>query len=406
MTLRNLPAKYPSITINFDGAKKLDGRITFTRASYTSGGTPVNQPSAGTGTSGEKLQEFNINVPRLTDKGLLIEESRTNIFRPSIIPETSSLSWTVDGADLTANSGLAPDGSNTATLYDHSASTGNSRFYTFTGGTVQDEAYSFFIKDGGGAGVFKFQFVSGFGTGGASGVCQFDFSTNTLGGAFPTNNPEKIQASPLANGWFRITATNNVTVTGVTSGVLQFGSSTSTGKTLVWGFQREEATKFSTSYIPTTTATVTRADDLVEITGTNFSSWYSQSEGSFSFIAPTLKKSFANKRVVSTTSSSPTEGVQFWNSSGSQARYRIYKGGSTEVDISAGTYEGAKWGWVYKTNDAALFKDGALLKRDTSCAMPTAATSLSIGTDGVKHISSLTYYPTRLSDDALRGLTQ
>jgi len=38
---------------------------------------------------------------------------------------------------------------------------------------------------------------------------------------------------------------------------------------------------FATSYIPTTGATVQRAADLAVMTGTNFSSWYNQSEGTF-----------------------------------------------------------------------------------------------------------------------------
>ena len=74
MTLRNLSADDPSVTFDFLKSKYLDPRITLTRASYA----PANNPSSGTGTSGGKLQEFNINVPRLTDKGLLLEYANTN----------------------------------------------------------------------------------------------------------------------------------------------------------------------------------------------------------------------------------------------------------------------------------------------------------------------------------------
>jgi hypothetical protein len=37
----------------------------------------------------------------------------------------------------------------------------------------------------------------------------------------------------------------------------------------------------ATSYIPTTTTAVTRAADFASITGTNFSSWYNQLQGTF-----------------------------------------------------------------------------------------------------------------------------
>jgi hypothetical protein len=40
-----------------------------------------------------------------------------------------------------------------------------------------------------------------------------------------------------------------------------------------------EAGGFATSFIPTAGAAVTRAPDVAQITGTNFSSWYNQTEG-------------------------------------------------------------------------------------------------------------------------------
>jgi hypothetical protein len=46
----------------------------------------------------------------------------------------------------------------------------------------------------------------------------------------------------------------------------------------LWGAQLE-AGSFPTSYIPTTSATVTRSADVASITGANFSSWYRQDEG-------------------------------------------------------------------------------------------------------------------------------
>jgi len=74
VTLRSLDSTRPSITLNFKRSKKLDPRVTFTRASFAESGTP-KPPESGTGTVGGKVLTFNTNVPRLTDQGLLIEES-------------------------------------------------------------------------------------------------------------------------------------------------------------------------------------------------------------------------------------------------------------------------------------------------------------------------------------------
>ena len=45
---------------------------------------------------------------------------------------------------------------------------------------------------------------------------------------------------------------------------------------------------FPTSYIPTSGSTVTRSSDIATITGTNFSSWYNQTEGTFYAEADTI----------------------------------------------------------------------------------------------------------------------
>jgi hypothetical protein len=50
------------------------------------------------------------------------------------------------------------------------------------------------------------------------------------------------------------------------------------GSIHIWGAQLEEGA-FPTSYIPTTTAAVTRSADLASITGSAFSGWYNSTAG-------------------------------------------------------------------------------------------------------------------------------
>ena len=95
----------------------------------------------------------------------------------------------------------------------------------------------------------------------------------------------------VTTSWQRFTFTVTVpSISGKTIGTgsyLQVGADlpTSSGTLRVgsydfWGAQLEAGT-FPTSYIPTTSAQVTRAADNASMVGTNFSSWYNQSEGTF-----------------------------------------------------------------------------------------------------------------------------
>jgi hypothetical protein len=81
----------------------------------------------------------------------------------------------------------------------------------------------------------------------------------------------------VGNGWWRCQLTNN-TSAGTTSGLRTFVSTvasianqTNGDPIYLWGVQNEVGS-FPTSYIPTTSAAVTRAPDLISIEGTNLPS--------------------------------------------------------------------------------------------------------------------------------------
>ena len=88
--------------------------------------------------------------------------------------------------------------------------------------------------------------------------------------------PSSGQAATITGEWTRIVKTG-----GSRPNNLRFfdmNMVTATEDFYVWGAQIEIGS-FATSYIPTTSSQVTRAADVVEITGTDFSSFYNQSEG-------------------------------------------------------------------------------------------------------------------------------
>lgn len=198
-------------------------------------------------------------------KGLLIEEGRTNIVAYSQLigggtwaPNTAGIATQV----ITTNSGIAPDGTRTATLINYnihgSVSTVDltqiSAPISLTLGIVY--RYSFWARTIDGANSTILLRDNGL----TASVAQSFVIT-------PTWNRYEAAGTPVATG------------IGIFSLWLRGGLGLSdTANFLVWGAQLEVGA-FATSYIPTVAASVNRAADSASMTGTNFSSWYNQSEG-------------------------------------------------------------------------------------------------------------------------------
>lgn len=390
MTLRNLPAKYPSVTFDFHKSKQLDPRITFTRASYSSGGSPVNQPSAGTGTHSGTLQEFNINVPRLTDKGLLIEESRTNLMQNSESGAASK--WTASsGVTITASTNTAPDGTITAI-----------RIQMTVAGQFAERAWTA-PSDGTYAGSLFVRSRTG-----TDQTVRLDYS-----GVTTTN-----QTIPASGQWVRIEDTQGVTVGAGGRAFYLQGLTTETLDVDVWG-EQVEAGSFMTSYIPTPSGTtVTRAVDLCEISGDNFSSWYAQGTGTLvsNWVSPDDDSKVYSSLVnikSGTNKSAPGISVYTWTGAaglrdvkgtvtGSQVDWQNVVTPNTPLKLGI-TYDASTQSTTYNGNTP---KSVAI-----TTAVPTM-TRIDMGDHFAindryanGYLKRVSYYPTRLSDTALQALT-
>lgn len=254
---------------NFARDRFLDRRITFTRAST---GTFVGEEGL--------VQSADVNVPRFdfdpitrACRGLLIEEARTNLCIHSSSFE--NVAWNKAGElGVTANAALAPDGSMTArrltptvnNTFHRAISTG------FAGGVAQ--VFSVHLKADG----YNWAFIQINGT-----QTYFDLASVAVG-AVGVGVTATINA--LAGGWVRcsvsrVSAATDALIFGVASAnAVPFFAGNGTSGVLAWEAQAETGS-FPTSTIPTTSAAATRAADVCSVTGTNFSSWYRQGEGTF-----------------------------------------------------------------------------------------------------------------------------
>jgi hypothetical protein len=263
-----------------------------------------------------------------------------------------------------------------------------------------------------------------FGLDGASGDGLFPGSAgfSLLDGSYQLgDNTVSASSQQLGNGWYRLSVTgassSTVTAspyvcpaTGKAFGNVYFAGNGTSG-VLVWGMQFE-AGSFPTSYIPTVASTVTRAADVASITGTNFSSWYRQDEGTLLASAIPFGPSAANfvadmdEGAVVNEIGLAVSSTFFWG--------LVYNSGSYQADLRHGTpVAKSKFlaSLAYKANNFQLSANGVAYSPDTSGSVPAMArmtighrTNTANWLNGT--IARLAYYPVRLPDAQLQELTK
>ena len=222
---------------------------------------------------------FDHDPVTLASKGLLIEESRTNLALQS--ENHPSATWNKTGLTVASAGNTDPAGAATSNLVSEDSSVGLHRLFqstTYVSGTSY--SISVFLKYAGRQFVALNHPVVA-----ANGTSIFDIQngTITLSGSSVTSS---ITAYP--NGWYRCVVNGVSSTTGGASHIIQ-GSTTGgilTGSYLglngaafyIYGSQ-VEAGAFPTSYIPTTTASVVRSADVCSITGSDFTGFTKLGEG-------------------------------------------------------------------------------------------------------------------------------
>ena len=259
------PTIMPALTLDFQNSKQLDPRVTFSRSSSA---TYTN--SAGLVTSAADHEARFDHDGNGESLGLLMEESGTNLVLSSA--DYNASGWTRVGVSATANSGTAPDGTNNASLLESTVNgVASLKYYVTTTGYATLSVYA---KAGTSSGITLYFHDD---------QIRFDLAAATI----TTNNiPSTVLATSIeamGNGWYRCSVTSNRT--GQTEKRVMVNNSDGSyqasigDNVLIWGVQIEEG-QFPTSLIPTSGSTVTRAVDVLQITGDNFSSWYNPSQGS------------------------------------------------------------------------------------------------------------------------------
>jgi hypothetical protein len=369
------------------------GDLTVTRATTA---TRVN--------SSGLISSVASNVPRLdysngTCPSILVEPQRTNLVTYSSSFDNGA--WTKENVTITANSTISPDGtSNADSLIENTL---NDAHYIDVRPTVTNanHSVSIYVK--------------------ANGRTKFQLREGSNGdvSAFDLNNPSG-NIKSVGNGWFRVVLTTTPASTTFifqlrlldNSGNLVYTGNGTSGL-YIWGAQLE-AGSYATSYIPTTSASVTRNADVISKTG--ISSLIGQTEGTIYAEVKVSKLIGTASRYIFHISDGTVNNriyMAFSGSSSNVLRGRIFSGGTLQCSIdtstltNTGTY---KIALAYKNNDIVFYVNGVQIGTDTSATIPTCSrVDLGHNYAGASQfsdsINNANIWKTRLSNSELETLT-
>jgi len=366
---------------------------------------------------------FDYNPSTLAAQGLLIEEQRTNLTLYS--EELDNAVWVKNVVTVSANVGVAPNGTTTADkVIPLIATTAFKELQqNFSSTLGVNYAFSCYVKDAG------YQYIQLIGTAGQFGTfaINYDLQTGTET-AFTAGTSTVVSRgiTPAGNGWYRV----SVVLTAIgTSAAARIGinvipasnsvrsvswASDGTSGILQWGAQLEVGA-FATSYIPTTTTALTRNADVASMTGTNFSSWYNASEGTLYYEGMVQVN---NDGIVYTGIGDTFDNTAYFVRAAPNQTWIVRSGASAQATIDVVFTPTAnvpfKMVGTLKVNDFAFCVNGGTVATDVSGALPASAVRLGIGNSPwaasggnarQQWIRSIRYYPVRLPNSTLQALT-
>jgi hypothetical protein len=359
------------------------------------------------------LQTAAANTPRFDHNpttgeslGLLIEEQRTNLLLRS--QEFDNAAWGKNSVTVTANQVVAPDGSISGDLLAGSSGVNDFILYapTTASGTVL--CFSFFIKNRN-ASVSRLMFR----TAATAAAATINWSGSQITSIVSYGGeplPTSYGYTDQGNGWYRVYAVATTTETNQNVRIFPDGNNTYK-EVYIWGAQLE-AGSFPTSYIPTTTAQVTRSADAASMTGSNFSSWYRQDEGTI-FIENNYNHGGTDDGKTALHVDNAAGSRFMLHNSGSLNRLVVTVNNTEVVSISGATPASksfVKTAFAIKTNDFASSSNAANASVDTSGNVPIVSamrlgTYESPGYELNGHIKRIAFWQKRLSNIQLQSLT-
>jgi hypothetical protein len=357
-----------------------------------------------------------------TYKGLLVEPASTNLCKQS---EDINTTWnTLDNGAVATDATETPDG-DTSSKYiklvdDGSTGTGIVRiFQSIT--VVANTKYtaSVFLKKSG-LNWARLQAASTGGSPDSNPNQYFDLDNGVLGTGSAGIQDATIEAYP--NDWYRCSMTWTQGVGDTAFNFLIYVAEADddsvvdldgTSSIFVWGAQ-VEASPIATSYIPTTTASVTRNKDDISLTGA--SDLIGQSEGTLYVEVDWRLASGTSQWLLSANDGTGNNRVIIYITGGNSLRMFAAADNAdlTNQGVDSSGFSGIqKIAFAYKTDDFKLYRNGSSISTDTDGSLAALATltDIDLGQDYNANlqanmwIRAVALYKTRLTNDQLADLT-
>lgn len=344
--------------------------------------------------------------------GRLVEPAATNLQLYS--EDFSNAAWGKGAVTVKSNQIIAPDGTLTGDLVVEDTATSQHWIYQAGSSDIVTPSHSIYVKKHGSRRYVWIGMQEAYGATTTGSNFLFDFDTGTFveGGSGYYDTPA---AKHVGNGWWRISARINTTTSLANRGLAinlaqSFAGRSYTGDgysgVYIWGAQLEAGPL--TSYIKTVASTVTRAADVVTMTGTNFSQWYSPGQGTLVIDAtPAVLSAGSGISINDATTSNRIRLA--YTSASDQATVTV--NGAAQAVLDGGTPVAGTRSILalsYKADDFALSLGGAAAATDTTGTVPVV-TQMQIGaetsTAGSLTIRNISFYPLALSDANIQVLS-
>jgi hypothetical protein len=361
-----------------------------------------------------QLTETRLNRPRVDFSlggcpSLLLEPQRTNLFAFS--EQFDNALWIKNAGTISTNSTTSPSGLTNAETFTGDGTSGQHQTYqgvVLTSGVVY--TITTYVKKN--TNNFLQIYGSGGPFGGANFWANFDLNNGVIG-SVGTSSTASIQS--VGNGWYRCTMTATAIATGSTNVILHLINSATSARgetnslstsVFLWGAQLE-AGAYQTSYIPTSSASVTRNIDVAQLTGAQI--LIGQTEGTL-YWEGTLTSGFDD---IFYLNRSVTNSVFLYKNAINNIIFRIYYNNLFITITNATAYTGTvKIAASYKSGDSVLYINGVQVGTSSTAFAFTGDladivlnnTAYLFG-NATKSVKSAAIYNTRLTNAELATLT-